>query len=348
MEIRVGKRLLGDGHACLLAAEVGINHNGDLELAHKCIDDAADAGADAVKFQNYRTEDFLSDSSLTYEYVSQGKKVVESQWEMFKRCELRAEAFAKLREHCEQRGVLFFSTPTGEDGVEEMVRIGAPMLKNGSDYLGHLPLIRAMARTGMATVLSTGMATVEEIEDAVQAFRGAGGRDLVLLHCTSSYPTPAKDVNLRSIPELRRRFGCLSGLSDHSEGVVAAIGSVALGGCMIEKHFTLDRNLPGPDHRFSSDPEEFRRLVTAVRTLEAQLGSSQIGPAPSEEEGRLNYRLSCIAARDLPAGHRLESKDIAYRRPGTGLPPKDAERLLGRPLARAVAVGQALKTEDVS
>ena len=348
MEIRVGKRRMGDGHPCLLAAEVGINHNGDLELAHKSIDAAADAGADAVKFQNYRTEDFLSDRSLTYEYISQGRKVVESQWDMFKRCELKAEAFAELREHCDRRGVIFFSTPTGEEGVQELVRIGAPLLKNGSDYLVHLPLIRSMARTGLPTVLSTGMATAEDVEDAVEAFRGAGGRELVLLHCTSSYPTPPGDVNLRNIPELRRRFGCPSGLSDHSEGVVAGIGAVSLGACMIEKHFTLDRNLPGPDHRFSSDPKEFRQLVDAVRTVEAQLGTTEIGPVPSEQEGRLNYRLSCVAARDLPAGHRLETKDIAYRRPGDGLLPKEAERLLGRPLARAVAVGQALKVEDVS
>jgi N-acetylneuraminate synthase/N,N'-diacetyllegionaminate synthase len=243
--------------------------------------------------------------------------------------------------------VIFFSTPTSEAGVEELVRVGAPLLKNGSDCLGHLPLIRAMARTGLPTVLSTGMATAEDIEDAVGAFRGAGGRELVLLHCTSSYPTPAEDVNLRKMPELRRRFRCLAGLSDHSEGVVAAIGSIALGGCMIEKHFTLDRNLPGPDHRFSSDPREFSELVKAVRTAEAQMGTSEIGPADSEREGRENHRLSCVAARDLPAGHRVASGDIAYRRPGTGLTPKDAEKVLGRPLARAVAAGQALHAEDV-
>lgn len=348
MEIRIGKRAIGDGHPCLLTAEVGINHNGDMELAHKCIDAAADAGADAVKFQNYRTEDFLSDRSLTYEYVSQGKKVVESQWEMFKRCELRPEAFAALREHCDRRGVIFFSTPTGEAGVEELVRIGAPLLKNGSDYLVHLPLIRAMARTGLPTVLSTGMATAEEIEDAVRAYREAGGRDLVLLHCTSSYPTPVQDVNLRKIAELRRRFECLAGLSDHSEGVVAAIGAVALGACMIEKHFTLDKTFPGPDHRFSSDPAEFRLLTHSVRTLEAQLGTEKIGPTPSEAEGRMNYRLSCVAVRNLPAGHRLQMDDIAYRRPGTGIPPKNVERLVGRPLARAVAAGQSIRAEDLS
>ena len=347
MEIRVGKRMMGDGHPCLLAAEIGINHNGDLELAHKCIDAAADAGADAVKFQNYHTEDFLSDASLTYEYLSQGKKVVESQWQMFKRCELKTEALAKLRVHCDERGVIFFSTPMSEQGIAELVRVRAPLLKNGSDCLGHLPLIRAMARTGLPTVLSTGMAVVKDIEDGVAAFRGAGGHELVLLHCTSSYPTPPADVNLRAIPELRRRFACLSGLSDHTEGLVAAIGAVALGGCMIEKHFTLDHNLPGPDHWFSSDPEEFRRLVTAVRMLEAQLGSAEIGPAPSEEEGRRNYRLSCVAARRLPCGKRLEPADIAYRRPGDGVPPKEADQLVGRATVREIPAGRPIHREDL-
>jgi N,N'-diacetyllegionaminate synthase len=344
---RIGKRLVGEGQPCFLAAEVGINHNGDLHLAHRSIDAAADAGADAVKFQNYRTEDFLSDRSLTYEYVSQGKKVVESQWDMFKRCELRADELAKLREHCDRRGVIFFSTPTSEEGVAELVRVDVPLLKNGSDYLVHLPVIRAMARTGLPTVISTGMATVQDIEDAVRAFREAGGREVVLLHCTSSYPTPAADVNLRNIPELRRRFDCLAGLSDHSEGVVAAIGAVALGACMIEKHFTLDRNLLGPDHRFSSDPEEFRQLVCAVRTLEMQLGTSEIGPAPSEAEGRLNYRLSCVAARDLPAGQQIGVDDVAYRRPGTGIPPKNAYKVIGRTTARSISAGEQFDAGDL-
>jgi N-acetylneuraminate synthase/N,N'-diacetyllegionaminate synthase len=345
--IRIGTREVGDGAPCLLVAEVGINHNGDMELAHRAIDAAAEAGADAVKFQNYRTEDFLSDRSLTYEYVSQGKRIVESQWEMFKRCELRADALTALREHCDRNDVIFFSTPTSEQGLEDLVRVGVALLKNGSDYLVHLPLIRAMARTRLTTVISTGMATVEDIDDAVQAFRDAGGGDLVLLHCTSAYPTPPQEVNLRRIPALRARFDCHTGLSDHSEGTVAAIGAVALGACMIEKHFTLDRNLPGPDHRFSSDPEEFRRLAAGVRTLEAQLGTSEIGPTKTEAAGRLNYRLSCVAVRDLDEGHTIGEADLVFRRPGTGVPPKYVDRLVGRPLARPIAAGQAIHLGDL-
>jgi N,N'-diacetyllegionaminate synthase len=344
--LRIASRSVGPGSPALLAAEIGINHNGDMALAHRMIDAAADTGADAVKFQNYRTEDFLSDRSLTYEYVSQGERVIESQWDMFKRCELAPKSLAELKEHCTRRGLIFFSTPSSASGVEDLVRVGAPMLKNASDSLGHLPLIRAMARSGLPTVLSTGMATLAEVDEAVRAFRDAGGRDLILLHCTSSYPTPAGEVNLRKIPVLAAAFGCPSGLSDHTWGITAAVGAVALGASMIEKHFTLDKNLPGPDHRFSADPKEFGDLVAGVRTLEQNLGESIIGPTASESVGRKEYRLSCVAARELSSQHLLVENDIAFRRPATGLPPSAASWLTGRRLARDVGAGHVFDASD--
>ena len=344
--VRIGKRWVGEGQPCFLAAEVGINHNGDMELAHRSIDAAADAGADAIKFQNYHTEDFLSDRSLTYEYVSQGKTVVEPQYDMFKRCELAPAQLRELRAHCDRREVIFFSTPTSEKGIQELLELGMSLLKNGSDYLVNLPLIRAMARTGLPTVISTGMATLDDVKDGVEAFRGAGGKDLILLHCTSSYPTPPEDVHLRKIGALSTAFDCVVGLSDHTEGTVAAIGAVALGACMIEKHFTLDKNLPGPDHRFSANPAEFRTLVESVRTMEKSLGSAELRPAASEELGRRDYRLSCVAARELPSGHRLVAADIAFRRPGFGFPPKELDRLMARELVRNIPSGHVFAAED--
>lgn len=346
--IRVGTREIGEGRPCVVVAEVGINHNGSMDVAHRCIDAAAEAGADAVKFQNYRTEDFLSDRTLTYEYVSQGKKIVEPQYDMFKRCELDRAQLRALREHCDQRQVLFCSTPTSEDGIQDLVETGVQVLKNGSDYLLHLPLIRCMARTGLPTILSTGMADEVDIQDAVTAFRQAGGKDLILLHCTSAYPTPAEDVHLRKIETLKRTFQCPVGLSDHTDGNVAAIGSVALGACMIEKHFTLDKNLPGPDHRFSADPGEFRVLVESVRTMEKSLGSSELMPAQSEMKGRREFRLSCVSAQALTAGHSLTAGDIAFRRPGSGLPPKEVGRLIARELVRDVPRGHVFSPEDVA
>jgi N-acetylneuraminate synthase/N,N'-diacetyllegionaminate synthase len=190
------------------------------------------------------------------------------------------------------------------------------------------------------------MATLDDVSDAVAAFRGAGGKDLILLHCTSSYPTPAEDVHLRKIGTLRATFDCPVGLSDHTDGTVAAIGAVALGACMIEKHFTLDKNLPGPDHRFSADPGEFRALVESVRSMEKSLGSAELKPAASEQLGRSDYRLSCVAARELPAGRRLVASDIAFRRPGFGFPPKELEGLIARELLKAVPPGHVFSPED--
>lgn len=337
--VDLGTRLIGPGEPCFIAVEVGLNHNGDVQTAHQMVDVAADAGVDGVKFQNFRTEDFVSDRTVTYEYVSQGATVCESQYEMFSRYELPDSAWKELRDHCRERDVVFFATPTGETSLQQLVDLDVALMKNGSDYLVHLPMIRAMAASGVPTVLSTGMATLEEIDDAVEAFRDAGGHDLVLLHCTSSYPTPAAEVHLRKIPELVARFDVPVGLSDHTWGTVAAVGSVALGSCFLEKHFTLDKNLPGPDHRFSSDPEELRQLVSAVRTIEANLGESAIGPTPSEQAGRRDFRLSCVASRPLDVGHRLTRDDVVFRRPGTGLPPKEVDRLIGRVVSVPLDVG---------
>jgi N,N'-diacetyllegionaminate synthase len=345
--VELGNRSIGPEDPCLIAVEVGLNHNGDLDLAHRMIDVAADAGVDAVKFQNFETEDFVSDRTVTYEYISQGQTVREAQYDMFKRYELPASAWSEVSEHCMERDVLFFATPTGERSLQQLVDLKVALLKNGSDYLVHLPLIRKMASTGIPTVMSTGMATGEEIDDAVQAFRDAGGQDLILLHCTSSYPTPAEDVHLRKIPELATRYGVPVGLSDHTWGTTAAVGAVALGACFLEKHFTLDKNLPGPDHRFSSDPDELAALVGAVRFLEKSLGSSQIGPTVSEAAGRRDFRLSCVAARGLVAGHVIEQDDVVFRRPGTGLPPKDVERLVGRMLRTPVEAGAVLSPDQL-
>jgi N-acetylneuraminate synthase/N,N'-diacetyllegionaminate synthase len=341
--VRAGTREIGPGRPCFIAVEVGLNHNGDVDLAHRLIDAAADAKVDAVKFQTYRTEDFVTDRTTTYEYVSAGTSVVEPQYDMFKRYELPGEAWPELRDHCTKRDVLFFSTPTGYETLDTLVQLGVPLLKNGSDYLGHLPLIAAMARTGIPTVLATGMATEDEVAESVDAFVGAGGRELVLLHCTSSYPTKPEDVHLRKIPALAARFDYPVGLSDHTDGVVAAIGAVAIGACFLEKHFTLDRDLPGPDHRFSTDPAELAELVRAVREVEVSLGSDALGPTESELVGRREYRLSCVAARPLLAGAILDIRDVTFRRPGDGIPPSQVESIAGRRLREDIPAGAQLQ-----
>jgi len=344
--LQISNKTVGKGFPCFIAAEIGINFNGSLQLAKDSIAAAVESGADAVKFQNYRTEDFIADHSLTYEYVSQGKKIVESQFDMFKRCELCREWLSELAEYSRKMGVIFHSTPTNVQGVSDLVSIGVPVLKNGSDYLTHLELIETMGKTSLPTVISTGMAALSEIEDAVNAFRNTGNNKLILLHCTSSYPTPPNEVNLARIETLGCAFGCLTGFSDHTEGIVAAVGAAALGAVWIEKHFTIDKNLPGPDHAMSADPAEFKKLVQAVRALEKNLGNPIIAPTASEQINRPKFRLSCTAARDLPAGYALNNEDIVYKRPGTGFPPKFKTMFLGKKLVRDIPAGKIIEAED--
>ncbi len=347
-EISLDNRRIGIRHPCFIVAEIGINHNGDMELARREIDAAVEAGADSVKFQNYKTEDFILDRKLTYSYRSQGRNVTESQYELFKRCELTVDALLGLKEYCDQRGVLFHSTPTSIDGVRDLTSIGVKMLKNGSDFLGHLPLIRCMGETGLPVILSTGMATQDEIAAAINAFSATGNKGLVVLHCSSLYPTNPADVHLRKICALASVFNCLAGFSDHTRGVHAAVGAVALGACWIEKHFTLDKNLPGPDHRFSSDPRELEALIRAVRRMEVYLGADSLGYCTTEQYGRDHYRLSCVSAGKFEVGHVLQAHDIVFRRPSTGLPPHQIEQLIGRKLRKGVNPGEPLLLDHVS
>ena len=344
--VEIGGRPVGPGYPCYVIAEIGINHNGERALAEQTIAAAAAAGADAVKFQSYRAEDFLSDRSMTYSYRCQGKSVVESQYDMFKRCELSSDDLVFVRDACTRHGVSFMSTPTSEEGIAALMALGVPALKNGSDYLGHLDLIGAMARTGRPTILSTGMATEEEVAEAVGAYRGAGGRDLVLLYCVSIYPTPVGQLNLRRVQSLATTFDCVVGFSDHSRGETAAATAVALGAAVVEKHATLRHDLPGPDHAFSADPRDLALLIERIRTVEESLGSAAIVPSGGEAEARASHRLSCVAARELVTGHSLARVDVAFHRPGTGYRPALAATLIGRVLKCAVERGHVFHESD--
>jgi N-acetylneuraminate synthase/N,N'-diacetyllegionaminate synthase len=345
--INLGSRIIGEQDPCFIAAEIGINHNGDMALAKKTIDLAVKAGVDAVKFQNYNTDDFIWNQSLEYSYFSQGKKISESQYAMFKRYELSFEQLRQLKEYCDFKKIFFFSTPTNLHGIQDLKKMNVPLLKNGSDYLTHLPLIKGMACSDIPTILSTGMATVEEIDDAVGAYKKAGGEKFVLLHCTSSYPTAPNEVNLRRIPLIRENYNCLVGFSDHTAGIIASIGAVIMGACFIEKHFTLDKELPGPDHSFSADFEEMKNLVQAVRTAEDNLGTSKIGPTDSEILSRMDFRLSCAANKDIPNGEVISERDVAFYRPGTGLTPKNIDKIIGRKINKNIAKGHILQKEDL-
>lgn len=349
MNIKLGnKRIIGHDQPVYIVAEIGINHNGDMDLAKKTILAAKEAGADAVKFQNYLTEDFVPTRTVTHEYVSQGNTVSEFQYDMFKRYEINATQIIELKDFSDKIGIDFHSTPTNFEGVDLLQRINVPVLKNGSDYLTNLELVQYMGKTGLPTVLSSGMATIAEIDEAVTAFRDSGNNNLILLHCTSCYPTPARDVNLRKIRTLSQTFATLSGFSDHSKGPWASIASVAFDSCWIEKHFTLDQNLPGPDHAFSSDPKEFSMLVEGLRFAEKSLGVAHLGPTITESFSRENYRLSCATNRLLHPGDILSDQDVIYLRPGMGIPPKSKSMIVGRRIERTVNAFQILSVEDFS
>lgn len=346
--VELKNRKIGIGFPVYIVAEIGINHNGDMELAKKTILAAKDAGADAVKFQNYKTEDFVPIKNLEYEYISQGKLIKEFQYDMFKRCELSAEQIIELKIFCDNHSIEFHSTPTNFEGVDLLKKIGVAVLKNGSDYLTHLDLIEYMGKSGIPTVLSTGMAAISEIDDAVNVFRSTGNKNLILLHCTSSYPTPAEDVHLKKIQTLKDTFGVVSGFSDHSDGPWAAVGSITYGAAWIEKHFTLDKNLSGPDHAFSSDPQEFAQLVAGIRYMEKSVGEPHLGCTKNEYHSKEKFRISCCAARDLMKGQILTEHDISFFRPGNGIIPKNKYLFLGRKINCSIQRGALLQLEDIA
>jgi N-acetylneuraminate synthase/N,N'-diacetyllegionaminate synthase len=312
-------------------AEVGINHNGDIGLAKQMIDVAIECGVDAIKFQTFKAEEFVACAGGSYTYRSQGKEVTESMYEMFKRYEFSREEWGTIFAYCKDRDITFFSTPQNPSDLDFLLSlVKLPAIKVGSDDLTNLPLLRYYASKGLPMIISTGMATLGEIEDAVRIIKSAGNDDLIILHCVSSYPADAEEVNLRRIKTIEQAFNVIVGFSDHTIGLVAAIGAVAFGAKVIEKHFTLDKDLPGPDHWFSADPGELRRLVEDVRLIEEALGSSVITPTQKEWGMRDITRRSIVAKRDIAKGDIISEDMLTLKRPGTGLPPKFIEYVLGK------------------
>ncbi len=347
MSVKLGERTLGDGAPCLVIAEIGSNHDGSLERALTLIDAAAAAGADAVKFQSFRAATLLARRRL----LPSGGWEPAAAYATLERLELAAEWHVSLRDRARERGVLFLSTPFDEERASLLAALGVPAFKVASGDLTHVPLLRRIGSFGRPVLLSTGLATQEEVDVALAAIAdGAGTRErrppVVLLHCVSLYPLQPGDANLRALATLRAHYGCPVGWSDHSPGHTLALGAVALGACVVEKHFTDDRSRPGPDHPFAMEPAEFRDLVSAVRELEAALGDGQKRPQRDEEGERTWARRSVHAARPLGAGAVLEARDLKIVRPALGLPPADFASLLGRRLGRALETDEPLRAGD--
>jgi N-acetylneuraminate synthase/N,N'-diacetyllegionaminate synthase len=335
--IRIGSREVGDTHPVFIVAEIGINHNGSVEQAKRLISAAQEAGVDAVKFQVFRADEFVGDPGLTYTYRSQGREITEPMLEMFQRYEFDSDEWREIFRFSRDAGVGFFATPQNPSDLDFILSItDMPAIKVGSDDLTNLELLDSYARRGKPLIISAGMAYLSEIDEAVNTIRAAGNPDLVVLHCISSYPAGTEEINLRKIPAIRRIFNVPVGFSDHTLGSRAALGAVALGACMIEKHITLDRDLPGPDHWFSADPEEIRELVAGIRFMEEALGSSLLEPTEKERGMRELARRSIVASRDIDEGETIGRDMLALRRPGTGLAPKFLAEVLHRRAARPI------------
>jgi len=343
-DILIGQRVIGSGSGVFVVAEIGINHDGSVSQAERLIDAAAECGADAVKFQSYRVDRLLIPSRERYAQQTDGN---ESAYQMLRRCELSWEDQEKLKKHADKRGVLFLSTPFDEESADFLDSIGVPVFKIASADITHVPLLRHVASKGKPILLSTGMSFLSEVADAIHNLRSAGAEEILLMHCVSAYPASPQQMNLRALQTLESYFELPVGLSDHSEGVLLPLVAVALGAVLIEKHFTLDRNASGPDHKASIDPKDLKLLVQNLRDVEVSLGDGRKRPSDVEEESRLFGRRSIVAAVDIRAQETIAKWMLSFKRPGTGLEPRHWEKVLGMKVRRNIGKDTILQWEDL-
>lgn len=341
----IAGRKVGHGQPCFLIAEAGVNHNGDLEMARLLVRIAAEAGADAVKFQTFSAERTVTDYAPKAEYQLRSTDPAESQVEMLRRLELSDDAHRELLAESRRLGILFLSTPFDELSADFLETLGLPAFKIPSGEITNLPFLEHVARKGRPMIVSTGMATLAESEAAARAVTRAGNPGLILLHCTSAYPADPKDANLRAMRTMEEALGFATGYSDHTTGIEISLAAAALGACVIEKHFTLDRGLPGPDHAASLSPDELRALVSGVRRVEAALGHGRKEPAACEAEIAIISRKSIVAARVIPAGARITKELVAMKCPGTGFAPSMLDRVLGRSARREIPADAVITPE---
>ena len=321
-QLTIGKKELGSQHPCFIIAEAGVNHNGDTALAKKLIDAAIEAGADAVKFQTFKAEKIVTPTAEKADYQKHTTGAGESQYEMIKKLELSETDFRNLSDYAKEAGIIFLSTPFDEESVDLLDQIGVPAFKVPSGEITNFPLLKKIAQKSKPIILSTGMATLGEVEEALNYLKKHGAEEIVLLHCTTSYPAPVASVNLRVMETLRYAFQVPVGYSDHTEGITIPIAAATMGACVIEKHFTLDRTLPGPDHQASLEPRELTAMVKAVRDVELARGNGIKGPTEEEEAIKRVARRSIVAKRDIHMGDVLTEDDLATKRPGIGIEPR--------------------------
>jgi len=339
----INERLVGPGLPTYIVAELSANHNHDFHQAVRLLEAAKEAGADAVKLQTYTPDTLTIRSDREWFRIAGG-----TLWDGRTLYDLYGEAYTpwewqpKLKDIASDLGIHFFSTAFDSSSVDFLEELGVRVHKIASFEIVDIPLIEKMSRTGKPLIISTGMATLSEIAEAVEAARKAGATQIALLKCTSAYPAPPEEMNLRTIPHLSETFQVPVGLSDHTLGIAAPVAAVALGACIVEKHFTLSRSIPGPDSAFSLEPQEFRAMAEAIRTAEKAIGNVHYGSSEQESKSRI-FRRSLFVVRDMKAGETFTKENIRSIRPSNGLPPKYLYEVLGRPAARDIASGTPLE-----
>ena len=331
-----------------IIAEAGVNHNGDLETAKRMVSAAKKAGCDCVKFQTFRAEQLVTEQAKKAAYQVGNTGSDGSQYEMLKALELSERDFSSLKACCEDEGIAFLSTPFDEESAEFLRSLGLSCWKMASGEITNEPFLRQIGSYRQQVILSTGMSTLDEVENAVGWLRESGTTDIILLHCTSNYPTPPEDVNMRAMLTLREHFQLPVGYSDHTEGITIPIMAAAMGAVVLEKHFTLDRTMPGPDHKASLEPAMLEQMVRSVRDVEKAFGTGEKAPTQAELSTRIAARKSIVLARDVPSGKPLTPEDLAVKRPGNGIPPTALHSLLGKTLKHSMPQNALLQEADLN
>lgn len=334
--ISIGNKRIGEGNPCFIIAEAGVNHNGDLNLAKKLIDVASEAGADAIKFQTFISENLVTPSAGKADYQKKNVSASTSQFQMLKKLELSEADFSKLSTYATQKGLIFLSTAFDDESIEILIRLEIPAFKIPSGEITNLPSIEKIGMQKKPVILSTGMSTIEEIQEAVDCLLEKGCVEIVILHCTTNYPAPLESVNLRAMDTIHDIFHLPVGYSDHTEGIIVPIAAVARGACLIEKHITLDRTLPGPDHAASIEPDELKDMIVSIRKVEQALGNSDKNPDSCELSNRDIVRKSIVASVNILKGSILTESMLTLKRPGTGIEPKNLKNLVGKRVIREI------------
>lgn len=347
MEFHIDNCRVGNLHPLYFIAEAGVNHNGSIELAFDLIDAAALAGANAVKFQTFKAENLNTRNApkSTYHIETTGKDSEQTWFDLLKTQEIDREMHLSLMRRCKKKKITFLSTPYDEESADLLEELGVKAFKLASTDTTNIPLIKHVARKGLPLILSTAMCDMEEVEEAVDAVRSEGLRDFAVLQCTGNYPAAIEDSNIRVMQTFREKFSCLVGFSDHNIDIINPIAATALGACIYEKHFTIDKGLPGPDHRMAMDPRELNETIIQIRKTEISLGSSQKFRLKSEHENSLKLRKSIVASRLIKPGETLDRSMVSMKRPGTGISPSRIDELLGRHIIKEILPDTLLEEE---